>query len=84
MEHPQPTAFRNAMIYAKTPDKNIKSLSSAIINFFKKDSNFGIGILPLDNSINKNTFYYKSDIQNRIIWREFKRKEFLKPIKVAE
>jgi hypothetical protein len=70
-------------LLSKTPDAKIKSFSTAIRNFIKKDPDFGAGILPLDNLINKNTFYSKSDINNRTIWRDFKRKEFYKPIKIA-
>lgn len=71
-------------IVSKTPDKKIKSFSSALHNFLKKDNNFGTGVLPLTNSRNKNTLYHKGDVQHRIIWRDFQRKAFYEPIKIAE
>jgi hypothetical protein len=68
---------------SKTPDKTIKLLMTELTNFFKKNDEFGIGILPLDNNINKSTYYFKKDIQGKIIWRYLDKKEFYQPIKVA-
>lgn len=69
---------------SKKPDHYIKSFFMDIHQLLQEDKNFGIGIVPLDDPINRNTFYHKDDIQNKTVWRDFKNKTFYGSVKATE
>jgi hypothetical protein len=70
-------------LVSKTPNKLIKAFSADMAKFIKNSNAFGVGILPLTNTINKSTYYYKQEAMHNTIWFYFDKKQFHTPIQIA-